>query len=310
MTQVKNGNAFEYACVIALHDVVSAYQKVVIINDQRMLDCKASFESFNNANRNNMVAAARSGITSILDCEPYLTASNPEGLEIRLNSASNGARGDVRDVLVSHKLTNWEIGISSKHNHNAVKHQRLSPTINFGRKWFQVDTPAFYYDELSELWRYLREQRKLGTAWSELDKSRIYQDVLSAFIRALETMSRQNYDVAPKFMEYLLGRYDFYKIIVLPKEQQTIVRAFNIHNTLHRKSVIGVTPRSVSRMNLPKNILKIDHVDDANLTVYFDKGWTVKMRIHSARTIVEPSLKFDVQLEGVPDSMLSMISSW
>jgi hypothetical protein len=310
MTQVKNGNAFEYACVIALHESVSKYQKVVVINDQRLFDCKDDFESFSADNRNMMLTAARGGVNSILDCEPYLTSPNTEGLEIRLNSSSTGAKGDVRDVLVSHKSTNWEIGISSKHNHNAVKHQRLSPTINFGRKWFQVDTPAFYYEELRELWGYLREQQRLATPWSALNKSQIYQDVLSSFIRALETMSRENYDVAPRFMEYLLGRHDFYKIIVLPNEKQTVVRAFNIHNTLHCKSINGVLPRSVSRMGLPKKILKVDHVDDANLIVYFDKGWTVKMRIHSASTIAEPSLKFDVQLQGVPDTMLSMMSVW
>jgi hypothetical protein len=47
-------------------------------------------------------------------------------------------------------------------------------------------------------------------------------------------------------------------------------------------------------------------------TVYvsLDSGWQISMRIHSASSIVEPSLKFDVRLVGVPNSMLSILSDW
>jgi len=310
MTQVVNGNAFEYACVTAVYDIVRNYQPVAIIRDRRFVDCKQSFDLIEPLKREQMMRAAKCGVKSILGCEPYLSSANAEGIEVRLNSSSTGEKGDVRDILISHKATNWEIGISSKHNHNAVKHQRLSPTINFGQKWFQIDTPTSYFDELQELWAYLKQQKQLGMVWSAVDKPKIYGEVLHAFKKALEQMSRENYDVASKFLEYLLGRYDFYKVIILSKEQQTVVRAFNIHNTLHRKSPSGSQPVMTSRMILPKNILKIDIVDESNILIYFDKGWTVKMRIHSAKTLVEPSLKFDVQLEGVPETMLNMRNSW
>jgi hypothetical protein len=310
MTQVKNGNAFEYACVVALDKVISNYQSVTVVRDQRMVDCQDSFNTFSVENRNIMIKAAKSGISTILDYEPYLLESNPNGVEIQLNPMRTGKKGDVRDILIAHRETNWEIGISAKHNHHAVKHQRLSPNIDFGQLWFNIDTPGVYFDSLNETWLYLREQKEYGTLWSDIDKTKIYRTVLESFCNALETMNRSNYFLAARFLEYLLGRHDFYKVIVLTKEQQTIVRPFNIHNTLHKKSINGINSRSKSTMKLPKQILRIEMVDDANVIVYFDKGWTVKMRIHNASSVVEPSLKFDVQLEGVPDTMNNAISTW
>ena len=32
----------------------------------------------------------------------------------------------------------------------------------------------------------------------------------------------------------------------------------------------------------------------------FDNGWQFSFRIHNASTFVEPSLKFDIQLIGIP----------
>ena len=32
----------------------------------------------------------------------------------------------------------------------------------------------------------------------------------------------------------------------------------------------------------------------------FDNGWQFSFRIHNAKDIIEPSLKFDVQIAGIP----------
>ena len=37
--------------------------------------------------------------------------------------------------------------------------------------------------------------------------------------------------------------------------------------------------------------------------MYMDAGWTIGFRIHNASSRVEPSLKFDVQLEEVPSDI-------
>lgn len=34
--------------------------------------------------------------------------------------------GDVRDIVIKRKDIEWEVGLSIKHNHDAVKHSRLA----------------------------------------------------------------------------------------------------------------------------------------------------------------------------------------
>ena len=47
-----------------------------------------------------------------------------------------GVKGDVRDIVIKRKNIEWEIGLSIKHNHDAVKHSRLSHKLDFGNEWF------------------------------------------------------------------------------------------------------------------------------------------------------------------------------
>jgi hypothetical protein len=37
--------------------------------------------------------------------------------------------------------------------------------------------------------------------------------------------------------------------------------------------------------------------------MYFDKGWQISFRIHNASTMVEPSLKFDINIVGLPSNL-------
>jgi len=46
--------------------------------------------------------------------------------------------GDVRDIVVKRNELSWEIGLSIKHNHDAVKHSRLGASLDFGEKWLNA----------------------------------------------------------------------------------------------------------------------------------------------------------------------------
>ncbi|MEG2575602.1 MAG: HaeIII family restriction endonuclease [Christensenella sp.] len=41
-----------------------------------------------------------------------------------------------------------------------------------------------------------------------------------------------------------------------------------------------------------------------------DGGWQFSFRIHNAATLVEPSLKFDVQIIGMPVTIISINCTW
>ena len=63
---------------------------------------------------------------------------------------------------------------------------------------------------------------------------------------------------------------------------------------------------------LPTRIVHIDFVPDSNNTVevYMDGGWQFTFRIHNAATYVEPSLKFDIQMVGMPTAILTINCIW
>lgn len=81
-----------------------------------------------------MVSSA--AINFLVDIEPRLSnsISPKDTLQLEIVSDSEGQSGDVRDVLAIRLLQKWEIGISAKNNHRAVKHSRLSQKIDFGDK--------------------------------------------------------------------------------------------------------------------------------------------------------------------------------
>ena len=41
-----------------------------------------------------------------------------------------------------------------------------------------------------------------------------------------------------------------------------------------------------------------------------DEGWQFSFRIHNASTYVENSLKFDIQIVGMPASIISIDCMW
>lgn len=41
-----------------------------------------------------------------------------------------------------------------------------------------------------------------------------------------------------------------------------------------------------------------------------DKGWAISFRIHNASSRIEPSLKFDIQLVGIPLEIINIEEYW
>ena len=47
--------------------------------------------------------------------------------------------------------------VKSKHNHFAVKHSRLSPSIDFGEKWYGISCSKSYWDAITPIFDYLHD---------------------------------------------------------------------------------------------------------------------------------------------------------
>ncbi len=320
--QTANGKAFEYACVLAVYEELCGTQKIVIEDSPQLLTAKKLYEGINEALQNSLVAAARAAVRIIRNLEPQLW--NPNGNEpliLSIQPDSAGIKGDVRDVLCIRQQNGWEIGFSCKHNHRAVKHSRLSDSIDFGKEWFGIPCSQQYFEEVTPLFAELRKMRDTSKAagkpisWDEVENKweRYYTPILQSFMDELKRIDdRQKGKIPELLIRYLLGRHDFYKIITDDKNRTTRVEAINIAGTLNRVSDKEKPIAKVPLLRMPARFYHIGFkMDSANtIEIVCDEGWQISMRIHSASSKEEPSLKFDVNLISVPSSVHAQIEPW
>ncbi|MDR2545955.1 MAG: HaeIII family restriction endonuclease [Lachnospiraceae bacterium] len=317
--QVKNGKAFEYACLESLYESLSPAQYVSIEDTPQLVTARDAFMTASDELRVKLRSAANAATRMITRLEPQLEYPDRNTpLFLSIQADSQGQLGDVRDVLCIRKQNQWEIGLSCKHNHRAVKHSRLSATIDFGADWFDIPCSSTYFDAVTPLFEELRTVRESsgGTAkWSDYtDKvERFYVPVLNAFMDELKRIDVANPHMIPeRLIRYLVGRNDFYKVITNNAKKTTLVEAINITGTLNRSSKGVRSVVNIARLRLPRRFHNIDFKINSGTTieVVCDEGWTVSMRLHNASTWIEPSLKFDVNLISLPNTIHAQVEPW
>ena len=170
------------------------------------------------------------------------------------------------------------------------------------------------FDELKE-YRDSSKANGKPMLWEEIDDKaeRYYIPILQAFMEELKRIDAEANDNIPEaLIRYLLGRYDFYKVITDDKNRTTRVEAINLSGTLNVNSGTDKSITKVPLLKMPSKFYHIDFKKDSNNTieVVCDEGWQISMRIHSASSKVEPSLKFDVQLVSFPSSVYTQTEPW
>ena len=296
--------------------------EVEIVSSPQMDTARSLYEAVDAEMKIALDKAADAAVRVVKRLEPQLwNPNNNEPLYLSIQSDSAGIKGDVRDVICFRKQNGWEIGFSCKHNHHAVKHSRLSDTIDFGKEWVGVPCSEEYFNTVVPLFTELRtlrdESKNTGKPmlWEEVvDKAeRYYIPILQAFIEELKRIDAEsNHNIPEALIRYLLGRYDFYKVITDDKNRTTRIEAINLSGTLNINSGVDKSITKVPLLKMPSKFYHIDFKQDSNNTieVVCDEGWQISMRIHSASSRVEPSLKFDVQLVSFPSSVYTQTEPW
>ena len=315
-TSNTQGRAYEYACLMSLYRELRHYRPVNIEQNSSLDVNKNAYESMDHVMQAVFDVSADAATKTILDFEPILSERCDDALTLSLQKDKEGENGDVRDLLAIKQAQNWVIGLSIKHDHKAVKHSRLSKIIDFGEKWYGIPCSNKYWEVVNPIFKRLEKEHELKTEWRDIPDTvdTIYDPILNAFVSEVKKAYDEDKAIATKIAEYLLGRFDFYKVISIDKEKTTLVQAFNFKGTLNKASSkcrpkievpISVLPTRIIKIEKRPNCPKKNYVD-----LYMDNGWTFSLRIHSAATIVEKSLKFDVQLVGRPTTVVEIASSW
>ena len=319
--QTANGKAFEYACLLALYHMLRAGEEVVIEDSPPLRTAGNLFDSMSADHQDKLMQAANAAARVIIRLEPQL--QYPQGnipLYLSIQADAQGMAGDVRDVLCIRGQNGWQIGISCKHNHHAVKHCRLSDKIDFGNEWFGIPCSPQYFSEVTPLFGELRRLRKEakenGTQalWLDIpDKAdRYYKPVLQSFLDELNRLASLHPEIPGILIRYLIGRYDFYKVMTDDRHKTTRVEAVNMAGTLNRPSGKHHAIVDVPRLRLPTRFYHMGFRPDSDntLEIVCDEGWSISMRIHNASSRIEPSLKFDVNLISLPGSIHAQVEPW
>ncbi|WP_455473914.1 HaeIII family restriction endonuclease [Bartonella sp. B30(2025)] len=292
MHQVENGKAFEYALARAFKDVIQAPIK-----------CNPSFqiaESFYNGLSNSK--------KTLLDIASMKAAAflhaNDKNIKnaktIILQEDSVGIKGDVRDIIL--EIPEKPVGISAKHNHSAIKHPRLSSTIDFGKKWTNYPCSSLYFNEIRPIFDSLEKLRDKKMLFKDIEdkEDKIYVPILNAFSKELQRLCRDHQDKFVKLLfQYIIGSHDFYKIIIDTRYKQKwiIIQPFNLNG------ILGYG----RKWRIPSKIVSIEIKPESKnkLILIFEDGWSISFRIHNASSKVEASLKFDIQFVGLSSQVIS-----
>jgi len=287
--QVAIGKAFEYAIADAISRLVG---DVPIVENKASDRAKNYFHNLPDQHQ-HLITAADEAIAFLIAND----ARFEKAQMITIQPDARGARGDVRDIVIQVNKQG-EIGISAKHNHEAIKHSRLSSTIDFGAKWADLPVSSDYKKAINPIFADLRAKSKGNALWKDLPnkESAYYLPILTAFKDELERLCAEHgRKFIKRIFQYLMGTDDYYKVIC--RRRAVIIRPININGTLQWGS----------KWTIPDKVERIKPKDDSNTTllVSFEGGWQISFRLHNASSKIEPSLKFDINFTGMSAKVLS-----
>ena len=309
-----HGRAYEYAWINTLYRTLAAIRKTRIVSNSSLDANKRAWNMLNTNMQKLFEISAYSAVNAILELEPRMIEDDENELVLELQKDDAGTHGDVRDLVIRRNNIAWEIGLSIKHNHEAVKHSRLSHKLDFGKEWFGIPCSANYWADVNPIFDRLKVEKNIGKKWSELtDKEEaVYIPLLKAFMTEIQRANRTDVLMPQKMIEYLIRTKDYYKIVSHDKKQITMIHTFNMHDTLNKPSKNKASIINVPTVELPTELVAIKFKTGSNTTaeMYLNHGWQLSFRIHNASTKVEPSLKFDIQFIGMPVSILHIECKW
>ena len=311
-SQTINGKAFEYALLLEFYERLKNLTSVSITKNEPYQNAKGCFDSFVEDEQDTFRITASAAINFLIDIEPRLSngINEKDILVLEIVSDQAGQTGDVRDVLIIRSLQKWEIGISAKNNHRAVKHSRLSLNIDFGEKWLGVPCSQNYFAEIKPIFDMLADlkAKNKSTKWTSIENMHevVYVPILNAFRKELLRLDKENPNiVAENLVQYLIGNEDFYKVIKGKKKVE--IQAYNLNGSLNLPFESIKPKAKIPKLKLPTRLIEIVYQDNSTTTllVSLNEGWQISFRIHNASSRVESSLKFDINLVSAPHTLFT-----
>lgn len=298
------GRAYEFVCLNSLCQAISKIRPAMIVRNSSYSAAENAWNTLTSVEQTLYTLSVQSTIETIFALEPNIIEIGEDILNLYIQTDQHGEDADVRDIIIERKDITWEIGLSIKHNHMAVKHSRIAKTLDFGDKWYGIPCSNNYWNDVKPTFDFLEKEKARGTYFRDLNSKEddVYVPLLNAFLKEVSAQVKVNKNVPRRMVEYLLSKYDFYKVISIDSKRITTIQSFNMYGTLNQPSRVSKPRIMVPVINLPTTLLHIGFKPGSKTTVImcFDNGWQFSFRIHSAKDVIETSLKFDIQIIGMP----------
>ena len=314
---VINGKAFEYMCFNALRTKLQMEGKdVAVVEDKAFSNAVNAYGRCFQEEQTQLFEAAFTATKLLIPLEPRLLGgSGTLVMRIASDSVAIGADGDVRDVLCIRSEDDWEIGISCKHNHEALRHPRITEGKDFGTDWVGTRCSREFMETISPITDSLREYGETETPWRTIDnkQDRYYVTILQAYLNEIQRMCAADSSIPEKLLSYFFGSRDFYKVIMKASARTTTIIGFNMHGTLNASCGKTKAMTKVPVIKMPTKLYDASFKSGSKTTIIltFDGGWSVSMRLHNKDSVAKPtSLAWDVNLVGFPPSTYVNTHSW
>jgi hypothetical protein len=196
MTQTQTGKAFEYAILQEFNEKLNNITNVKIVQNDALATAKKYFDQFDKQAQGRYLLTASFAVNFLMDIEPRLKhdIGKKDILQLEILTDYQGQLGDVRDVVAIRKLQAWEIGVSAKNNHKAIKHSRLSNKIDFGEKWLGIQCSQMYFDEIGLIFDPLKAIKNNSNSTQKWDTLNNKED--NIYIPILKAFKQQTLDLA------------------------------------------------------------------------------------------------------------------
>lgn len=219
--------------------------------------------------------------------------SKSQAFEVDRHSDSDPG---VVDITI--KCASRSLGVSIKHNHDALKHPRPYSVAD----WMGLANTNIEIDHRSRMDTAIKQFRiasRGAITFPSLPagaKLKLYQDTCAECAKTVNKASSNPVAVANLF-EFLVGS-NFKKVIVETNNTSHTLRSISVSDYTKIKTATSV---KASVDNRPQA---------SSLILTFNNGWTIDMRIKNASTRISPtgqvSLKFDAQKKhgAVPPAVI------
>ena len=175
---------------------------------------------------------------------------------------------------------------------NALRYVNVDIKSDFGAEWYNLPCDDSYWNVIKPIFARLQSLKEEKVAWHDMpDKEdSVYLPIVDAFIKEMNRAYKADSSIPARLITYLLGIRDIYEYKEGENNKATLI----------------------PKADLPTEIISLRFKPDSKSTaeLYLNNGWSLSFRILNASTIVEPSLKFDIQFLGVPANIITVNCRW